>query len=254
MTTLYLTDMKQSVSPNNISWGANTSKREADQTMYRAMAFDIQRMRPASARKTIRVLSFPGPTWLWEQGLEEAFPSARFEFVGVEQDPRVWKRLAKMAAGLPGNYKMFPQATTFRSYVQSRRRNSTAFDVVYLDWMGTWSRDKKADLESMFADNTLAVGGVLVLTLSLRRGRPETMDELHDLSYDLPLAFYDARGEDKYVSSIKVRGIPHWVEAAAMDGYRIKLRPIMASVYYSHTGVGAKQTQPQLQLMFLREN
>ena len=96
--------MNQSVAPNAISWGANTSKREADQTMYRAMAFDVQRMRTAKDRKAIRVLSFPGPTWLWEQGLEEAFPTARFEFVGIEQDSRVWKKLKKMASGLSGNF------------------------------------------------------------------------------------------------------------------------------------------------------
>ena len=243
--------MDQSIAPNDISWVGNTAKRVADQTMYRAMAFDIQRMRKPRSRKDIRVLSFPGPTWMWEQGLADAFPTSHFAFLGVEQDKQVWRKLASRP--MPGNYKMIKEAATFKSYAQAHQQDSSHFDVIYLDWMGTWSRDKKADLGSMFAGGMLAVGGVLVLTLSLRRGRPETMDELHDMAYDLPLAFYDARGEDKYVSNIKVRGIPHWVVATAEDEYHIKLRPLMASVYYSTTGVGAKQTQPQLQLMFLRD-
>lgn len=246
--------MNTSISPNDISWEGNSAKRTADQTMYRAMAFDVQRMRAPGSSDGIRVLSFPGPTWLWEQGLAEAFPSARFAFYGIEQDEVVWHKLAQMAALLSGDYNMLNGPATFQDYAKAHQKASSPFDVIYLDWMGTWSREKKADLNSMFASGMLAVGGVLVLTLSLRRGRPETMDELHDMSYSLPMAFYDARGEDKYVSNVKVRGIPHWVVETAEDEYGIKLRPLMASVYYSTTGIGANHTQPQLQLMFLRED
>ena len=78
------------------------------------------------------------------------------------------------------------------------------------------------------------------------------MNELTDLSYDLPLAFYDARGEDKYTSNLKVRGIPHWVQNYAKEQFDIDMRPLMASVYYSSTGI-SQQTQPQLQIVLLRE-
>jgi hypothetical protein len=76
------------------------------------------------------------------------------------------------------------------------------------------------------------------------------MSELEDQSYDLPMTFYDARGEDKYISNVKVRGVPHWISQRAAS-YGVRLRPIMAHIYYSKCGSGA--SQPQLQLMFLRE-
>lgn len=220
--------------------------------MYRALAFDIQRMRAPGKRSRIRVLSFPGPAWRWESGLSEAFPSVDFSFTGIEQDTGVWRQLRKCTSVMPRHYAALERPMSFLDYARARRRNSAPFGVVYLDWMGTWSRDKKKDLDQLFLGRMLSVGGVLVLTLSLRRGRPETMSELQDISHDLPLAFYDARGEGKYFSNIKVRGIPHWVVVEA-EHHGIKLRPIMASVYYSETGAGNCQTQPQLQLMFLRE-
>jgi hypothetical protein len=241
---------KETVDPSRIAWGLNTSKRLADAMLYRSMAFDLMRQY-RRMKKRLRILSFPAQTWVWEQALASDFPDVKMEFLGLERDPRIHKKTAKFGEALPQHFKMTAGPVDFRSFADltTRRR---PYDVIYLDWMGTWSKEKKEDIAAMFRNELLAVGGMLLLTVSLRRGRPETMDELTDLSYDLPLAFYDARGEDKYTSNLKVRGIPHWVQNYAKEYFDIDMRPLMASVYYSSTGL-SHQVQPQLQIVLLRE-
>ena len=140
---------------------------------------------------------------------------------------------------------------SFVEFSSAFRGRCSPFHIVYLDWMGSWSKDKKSDMDALFKSGMLAEGGLLLMTVSLRRGSLETIEEMQDISYDLPMTFYDSRGKDKNADTIKVRGIPHWVQERAAD-QDISLRPIMATVYYSSTGISG-QTEPQLQLMFLRE-
>lgn len=182
--------------------------------------------------------------------MREVFSEIPMRFTGLEQDPEVYRKSAKVAAGLPAAFRSLDQPTAFLDFATSGKKKE--FDMIYLDWMGTWSRDKKADIQALFSRRMLAIGGLLLVTVSLRRGFPDTNAELSDLSYDLPLAFYDARGEDKYVNNIKVRGIPHWIQGCAHDNGGFSMRPLMASVYYSRTGI-SNQTQPQLQILMLNE-
>jgi hypothetical protein len=241
----------QSIDPKTIAWNANTAKREADRTIYRAMAYDLAQQSRKSGKR-LRALTFPAKTWAWELGLTECYPDIRLEFVGLEQDPTIYKATKRFASGFPKTFAMSEKPMPFRSFAEQERRKKP-FDIVYLDWMGTWSKEKKNDISAMFHNQMLAVGGLLLITVSLRRGQPRTLEELADLSYDLPLAFYDARGEDKYASNLKVRGIPHWIQDYAINYHDVDMRPIMASVYYSRTGLST-QTQPQLQILMLRES
>lgn len=240
----------QSVNPVDILWSGNSAKRAADDTMYRAMAFDLLNLQRGGKRR-LRVLSFPAQTWAWEQRLEETFPQLQMEFIGLERDVSVFRKTKKFAAGFSKRYAMTDKPCDFQSFAANNRLRRP-FDIVYLDWMGTWSREKKDDISALFKGEMLSVGGLLIVTVSLRRGRPETIEELTDLSHDLPLAFYDARGEDKYVRSLKVRGIPHWIQNYAIENHIISMTPLLASVYYSRTGL-SNQTQPQLQIMMRRD-
>lgn len=240
----------QSMNPDEILWNGNNAKRAADDTMYRAMAFDLMAL-ARNPRQRLRVLSFPAQTWAWEQRLEENFPQIPMEFLGLERDAAVFKKTKKFAAGFSKRYALTEKPCDFKSFAETNRRRRP-FDVIYLDWMGTWSREKKEDISALFKGDMLAVGGLLIITVSLRRGRPETMEELADLSYDLPLAFYDARGEHRYVRNLKVCGIPHWIQDYAMENHIVSMAPLLASVYYSRTGL-SDQTQPQLQIMLRRD-
>ena len=241
---------KQTIDPKRITWGSNLAKRTADHMLYRSMAFDLLQQHRRTKNR-LRILSLPAKTWVWEQELANTFPSIPMEFIGLERDPMIHKKTAKFSEALPQHFKMTAGPLDFRSFADRTARRRP-YDVIYLDWMEIWSKEKEDDIAAMFRNELLAVGGMLLLTVSLRRGRPETMSELMDLSYDLPLAFYDARGEDKYASNLKVRGIPHWVQNNAKEYFDIDMRPLMASVYYSSTGI-SQQTQPQLQIVLLRE-
>jgi hypothetical protein len=242
--------MNESIDPSKVAWGLNTAKRAADHMLYRSMAFDLMRQYRRT-KKRLSILSFPAETWVWEQALASDFPSVPMEFTGLERNPKIHGRTVRFMEVLSRHFSMTNGPLEFCDFAElsTRRR---PYDVIYLDWMGTWSMEKKEDIAAMFRNKMLAVGGMLLMTVSLRRGRPETMGELTDLSYDLPLAFYDARGEDKYTSNLKVRGIPHWVQNYAKENFGIEMRPLMASVYYSSTGLSC-QVQPQLQIVLLRE-
>jgi len=242
--------MRKQIDPALIDWRANTSKRAADLMLFRNLAFDLHKLHNQNSGKTLRILSLPAASWSWEQCLKETFSPIRFSFLGLEKNRKVWQKGSRLK-GI-GPMRMFRLPVSFHEYASQHFRKGRPFDVVYLDWMGTWSKEKKKDIEVLLKHGLLAAGGVLILTVSLRRGYPETNDELSDLSYDLPLSFYDSWGRDKYVNHVKVRGIPHWVENYALEEHEIRLRPLAASVYYSQTGL-SDQVQPQLQLVFVNE-
>lgn len=80
----------QSVDPASVSWEHNETKRASDQTVFRAMAYDLQeKTRRFSERTAVKVLSFPGATFLWEQALAETFYRYKFKFTGLERDKTV---------------------------------------------------------------------------------------------------------------------------------------------------------------------
>jgi hypothetical protein len=239
--------MNESIAPSRIDWDENDSKREADAMTFRVMAFDILQM-----KKTLRVLSLPGKSWLWEQLLAEAFNKKMFRFHGLERDQKVHTAGRRRGNALAGNYKMHPNACTVVSYFKEADRSQT-YDIIYLDWMVTWSREKQADIKALFAQPArLKKNGLLMVTLSLTRGQPASMGEIQELAEArLPFMVYDSRGENRHTSNFKVRGIPLWItNAAAEQG--IHLRPLMANVYYSNTGISHNVT-PQVQLLFKRE-
>ena len=245
--------MNQSVDPHDIPWKDNDSKRLSDQAAYSNMASDLFRQAEKRGKKPLRVLSFPGAKWLWEQALEESFRKLKFRFTGLERDERVWRKASKMADVLPSRFNLRPRAESFVDYSKSISTKRTRFDLIYLDWMGTWSAEKKSDIDALLSRGCmLEVGGILMLTVSLRRGQPATIEDLEDESNDLSMAFYYAPGRDKSERNLKARGIPGWVQHLAEEDYSMRLRPIMGNVFYSCEG-GGSQCEPQLQLMFLRE-
>jgi hypothetical protein len=232
------------------------SKGSADQTAYQAMATYIRSMsRRAGARDKIRVLSFPGAHWKWETYLAEAFNECKFAFTGLEQNKRVHLRAESLARLLGKNYKMsscgsFADMAAFFS--KTRKSAQKGFDVIYLDWAGGWSPEKMSDIKALLARGCmLNVGGILLFNIALRQECPSAGGDFQDESYHLPMTFYDARGEGKKGSDLKVRGVPEWVLQQARDVYGVRLRPVMASIYYSLKG--DEQMLPELKLMFLRE-
>lgn len=233
--------MNESKKPAAINWRSMAAKREADLVTFRVAAVDILAM-----RRTVKVLSFPSTSWRWETSLAEVFQNKRFLFTGVERDPAAYRKAAKSQ----------PDGTTLiKADVMELFRDPSGrrtYDIIYLDWMGTWSKEKQANINALFSvPGRLNDGGLLLLTLALTRGRHVTLDPLEQMAQDLPFVTYDARGRNKHTSSFKVKGIPAWIAQAAEER-GVKLRPLMANVYYSSTGLSTNVT-PQVQFLFLKE-
>jgi hypothetical protein len=238
------------VDPHELDWGDNIHKRQADQVIFEAMAWRLLNCMPRGVPR--RVLSLPGASWCWERALDAAYKEERFEFVGVERDARIAEEAKVALNDLPRGYNV-PIQAEFRDYARDYARKSRRkrFDIIYLDWMGTWSKEKKADLNALLESDMLAPGGVLLLTLGLRRGRDESMEEIKQLAATggIPLLYHDSRGRNYYFDNAKMLGIPIWVVNRAKS-FSVDLHPKLGSVYYSRTGRG--QTQPQAHMMFYR--
>jgi hypothetical protein len=131
------------------------------------------------------------------------------------------------------------------------RHTRSKYDVIFYDWMGTWSRSKIGDIDLTLRKNILRPGGLLIMTVSLRRGRPETLGHLDRYKRELPCTFRDMRNLNTYVDNIKVCGIPRMVQAMAADR-GVSMLPELVEIYYSETGQSTI-AQPQLRITMRHE-
>ena len=234
-----------SVTPAQLDWASASAKREVDSLAFRVAASDI-----LSMRTNVRVASFPAADWTWEHNLMTQFKNHVFHITGIERDPAVYAVGARNAPTL-GVCAMHPRPVGLSSFLTTP--DLEPFDIINLDWLGTWSKEKKKDLRRIFERPTLLRdGGLLLLTMALNRGQPETTDELYELAENnLAFMVYDERGRDAHTSGFRVRGIPQWVINEA-DEVGVTLRPLLASVYYSKRADTSGSPAPMVQFMFKR--
>jgi hypothetical protein len=128
------------------------------------------------AKKRIRVLSTPAAGWLWEIGMTDMFPAARFDFVGIERDARVHdatrRNAAKIRKRSQSSFVCCAKPLDSAFYTKSvwPALGEDPYDMVYLDWMGSWTRDKLDELRSVCTSGILRRGGYLRFTVGLTRG------------------------------------------------------------------------------------
>lgn len=230
-----------------MAWADNVGKREADEASFRHLAYELLVKR--SATTPVRVLSLPGHDWQWEQQLERAFGGLRFQFSGVEQNPDVHARLSACTANMPERFSTTTDPIKVMEFLILNRR--AEYDLIYYDWMGTWSKEKIAQVDSTLGMRMLSVGGILMMTVSIPRGQPAAVDALRKYPATLPCAFSDARSHNTFVEHPKVCGIPRWVaDRAATHG--MTLTPQMLEVYYSQSATSHHVT-PQLRVTMRRD-
>jgi hypothetical protein len=239
----------QTADPSAIEWANVTAKRVVEDVTHRGMAIDVMDM-----GSRVRVLSFPAAGWIWEQNLMDRFRKIKFDITGIERDPVVHKRSVRTSKSIEtGRCSMHPKPCDLRTYLGSAAWKDT-FDIIYLDWMGTWSSEKKQDLRQLFSQPTrLNKGGLLIMTMSLNRGYTNTIGQLSEFA-DNPIALttYDERGRDVHTSGIRVRGIPQWImDEASQHG--ITMSSIMANVYYSQPLKRTRYATPMVQFLMKRE-
>jgi hypothetical protein len=231
----FFTDQMASVDPALLDWTGRENKRRIDAITRERLADTITQDRDTP----VKCLTFPADLWLWEQGLAEAFPQRKFHVMGVEKSPKVFDRakivrplLQKLYSNLTLSLSRVPRS--FKQVLNSIPEGEQ-FDIIYPDYMGTWARPKRAEVSQIFEKNLLAVGGFLLLTLSLNRGRAESIDELKAYARgEFDVTFTDHRRKPKPSRGelIKVQGVPGLIQdLAAAHGCSLQL--LEPHIYYN---------------------
>lgn len=149
-------------------WEAREQKALNHRGIRKALADSI-----LSSSVPYRVLSFPAAHWLFEQNMASVFADSQFEFVGLECDPKVHPQHIETAKTLSSDgffLASFPDPLNMREYAAEFDATKTPYDLVFLDWMGTWSKDKKEQLRTVFDNHMINDNGHLAITLMLWRG------------------------------------------------------------------------------------
>ncbi len=243
-----------SIDPSLVDWSTSRSKRNQDSKI-------IQFMLPtliANQGQSIRVLCFPAAGWLFEQALIEAFPTTKFTFVGVEQNEKVYTASLAKAKALGSVYNHCTFILNYQGVGELLSGSQVAFDIAYLDYMGTWSREKQGDLRTMFHRDLLTCGGTLVMTLALNRGSLVTNDKLAQAAYLAEIMEQDYMSmverdvtrcqlAEGSVSHMKISGIPAIVQQMAAMESTI-LNHAGCTVYDSVSKVGRHHVTPEMSL------
>lgn len=231
------------VTPEHLQWAAASAKRETESLAFLVMGIDIVAM-----NNPVRVLSYPADSWAWEHGMMCQFKNQNFEVIGIEHDPAVHAQ-AVLHAPRIGICTMFTSPMSFDQYLLT---NPDPFDIINLDWKGSWCEEKKRDLKAMFSGTSLLRrGGLLLLSLPLTPDSPKTTSELYDWANNsIGFSVYGGPRRDENTSALKTRGIPDWIIGAAED-CGVELRALVTGVSYSSYN-GADAPGPVVQFVFKR--
>ncbi len=122
----------------------------------------------------VRCLTFPAANWDWECQLAERFPDQRFDILGMEQHPDVYEKLVASREDCerrhPNLKLMVTESPMSCLEVLSDSDPGTGYDLVYLDYCGTWSGSKKEELTQLFTRNFLKPHSQLHITFQISRG------------------------------------------------------------------------------------
>jgi hypothetical protein len=240
----------KNANPEDLNWFKRAAKRHADELCFRAMGPWVTK----APRKQVRsVLSLPAGNWLWERMLADVFPQHRFLFNGIEQNEKVFDVVQSMGVKLNQLYdnhtfRSFERPISFSDYVKIwSESRAVSFDMIYLDWMGTWGRDKCDQIDQIFNEDMLAEDSLLRITIGLNRGNPKSWSELSEVEY-ADFHIVDIRGGGSPLPKWKVHGIPALIEAIGSD-YGRTVRLVTAHAYSSYHD-GNRSAVPEISFLF----
>lgn len=218
-----------------LDWSGREEKRHADSIVF-------QQLNAWFAKQTKRhILSFPAEAWWWERALLNKFPKYHKTLVGLESNWKVWCQMRKFAeenhVRQPHVLKPCDSYMTFRQYAQSFvPGESKPFDMIYLDWMGTWGMEKYWDIQALFEQQMFKNGtgheySVLRFTTAMTRGWPGKW-QTSPGDCDRAFEYADIRGGGGPIEDWRVYGVPSTVIGIAKaNGYKAKLMSVQ--VYYT---------------------
>lgn len=232
---------EQTVNAADLAWGNRYAKRYAEEMSFRTMANWARRV----VNKNI--LSLPASEWLWERAFSALFPDGKVRFYGIDRDPAVYGRLADV-----GNKQLYPDhklvpfgCRKFSELVTAYVPGNVQFDMIYLDWMGSWGNDKHTQIVRMFEKQMLAPDSMFKFTMALNRGHPKRWEDLVELEHS-SFSIVDIRGGGGDIAEWRTQGVPALVETIGRDFGR-KVKTVGVQVYYHYT---QKRSTPMGSFLF----
>jgi hypothetical protein len=205
-----------SVNAREIDWENRVSKRKQDPKL------DTLLQPYLKDRSGVRMLSLPARTWEFEKFVTGTRPDIDWSFTGLEKDPVLFDYMATRTgwASDAGVVVQSHNQTTTEFLLDQERCNPVPFwEVVYFDYMGTWSRAKEEDVR-ILARNRMC--DVFICTVSLSRGSRPTNDRLkayHESLGETYCSFIDDdTGRHGDPPHYKIGGVPARIVDLFEDG------------------------------------
>lgn len=237
-----------STDPTLINWERRQSKRAQDATLGALLAPFLLTKEEGAA---VRMLSLPAAHWAFEQFLLATYPELRWEFVGLEEDYTVWRRMQRAS--------LFVLNADGANAVCQAVRNTTSgyldahwyfpWDIVYFDYMGTWSAAKEKDVITLAQRQT---PNVFACTISLSRGRPETnatVEYLSEVGKRHLEWIGDKTGRHQDQPHYKITGTPERILRLFEDN-NWPMRMVGGFVYDSPSETNPSRTATEMTMVF----
>ncbi len=240
----------KNANPADLNWFKRAAKRHADELCFRAMGPWVS---SAPNGMISRILTLPAGNWLWEKMFTDVFPHRKLVFTGIEQNDKVFAEMKKMGGRLSAlsadhTFEAFQKPISFAEYMKFWKTfDGGKFDMIYLDWMGTWGKDKYAQIEQIFEQDMLTKDSLLRFTIGLNRGHPKAWADLNDVADD-SFHIVDIRGGGGPLPKWKMHGIPALIETVGAD-YGRKVKMVTAHVYSSYHD-GNRAAVPEVSFLF----
>lgn len=225
-----------SVDPNNINWKIHDNKRVNDLELYRVIGENIYKS------KNISMLTLPADKWIFEYNLISSHENIVFDITGLERNKNVFiksrRKMYALRKELPNNkFKLLNKSVL--DYISDKHQ----YNIVYTDWMGTWSKEKEAEVYKMFDNNIFKKNSLLVFTIMLSRGQPQTLNELKELSEinTISFPFHEHRSGENFAA--KTRGLTNKIHLIGKEYGRY--------VDILYFGEYQGKTQPELSFAFI---
>ncbi len=260
LTPLTTMGGKTTINPKLSDWLTKDTKRQNDMEVNRLVV-------PSFIQKgNAQCLSFPASDWKYESDLAQSNLDVWFTFHGVELNREVFKRSMERAAHLNkehGNSEFLLPTRPYnlREFIGESRSlwpEEERYDLVYPDWMGTWSQDKKEQVRRMFTRQIFSCQSYLAVTIMLARGTLYTFADLK---------LYQAQVSERIIETLvlndrtveamegsktgrlKASGVSGYVIKMAGDaGYTAEL--IRLSVYDSCSNIRKGIVTPEMSLLY----
>ena len=167
-----------SVDPRTLNWASRNSKRRTDEWI--AHLFEPFLEGVGSGEK-VTMLSLPANAWGFERYMLDQYDDFKWSFTGIEANEGVYRKMKSKSRTMVSEegtpvVESVHNCTT-RTYL--RENSSEVYDIIYFDYMGTWSQSKEEDVVKIAGNHMCKV---FACTIALARGRPETLNIIKSLS------------------------------------------------------------------------